>query len=259
VDQATPWRQFLGLNIKGTPAMPARAVAHDLRVAKRRASVVAVQEFKWPWYWRQLGRVLPARGKRRGWQAYPNHELGLARPGFGAQAILWSSAHWRKIGSRRALLHEGEPKISERRWLRAALLADRQTGRHAWFGSTHFVVGGDRPEDGPIRQAMLSRDLDALDKFLALLTRDGHPVVFQLDANLRSSSGQTYRRFRAILKRHGAQLHGNLKGVEFLFTIDGKRTAVEVRRAWEVPVSELRTDHEGRGITFRLAPRVESS
>ena len=254
MNQATPWRQFLGLNIKGTPAMSARAVAHDLRAAKRHASVLALQEFKWPWYWRQLGRVLPARGKRP-WEAYPTHELGLARPGFGAQAILWSSAEWRRIGSRRALLHEGEAGISETRWLRAALLADRQTGLHSWFGSTHFVVGGDRPEDGPIRQAMLGRDLDALDGFLALLTRDGHPVVFQLDANLRSSSGQTYQRFRAILKRHGAKLHGNPKGVEFLLSIDGDRTAVEVRRAWEVPTSELRTDHEGRGITFRLVPK----
>jgi hypothetical protein len=254
VDQATPWRHFLGLNIKGTPAMPARAVAHDLRAAKKRADVVVLQEFKWPWYWRELGRVLPRGRGRKAWQAYPNHELGLARPGFGAQAILWSSTAWRKVGSRRALLHEGEAKISERRWLRAAHLADRQTGRSAWFGSTHFVVGGDRSSDGPIRQAMMRRDLDALDEFLGQLTRSGDPVVFQLDANLRSTS-EVYRRFRAILKKHGAKLHGNLKGVEFLFTIDGAGTAVEVRRAWEVPTSELRTDHEGRGITFRLVPK----
>lgn len=253
MDQATPWRQFLGLNIKGTPAMPARAVAHDLRVAKRRASVVAVQEFKWPWYWRTLGRQLPAASSSA-WRSSPNPLVGLARPVFGGQAVAWRGQLWRRRKTRRLLLHAGAAGISESRQLRAALLEDRNTELRAWFGTTHFVVGGDQTSDSLRRRNLLAEDLAQLDRFLAELTRTGDPVVFQLDANIRPRS-EAYPKLRAILRRHRATIHGT-HGVEFLFTINGTRTLVEVKDDWIVPTSELRTDHEGRGITFRLVART---
>jgi hypothetical protein len=245
----TTWRHFLGLNIKGTPAMPGRAVAHDLRIAKRRGDVVALQEFKWPWYWMRLSRILP-RGGRAKWRAYPSHDRGLARPNEGAQAVLWKASAWRRVDSRRALLHEGAAKITERRWLRAVLLEDRETGLRAWFGSTHFVVGGDEAADSPRRKAILDGDIARLDAFLADLLGTGHPVLFQLDANIRPSS-VAFRTFRDVLRKHEARLHGD-RGVEYLFHIDAPGTTVHVLKPWVVPVQELRTDHEGRGLTFRL-------
>lgn len=245
----TSWRRFVGLNIKGTPAMRAAAVRHDLELALGRASVIVLQEFKWPWYWRTLGRVVARRRERR-WRSFPGFLRGLARPVFAAQAVVWRSHGWKRRGSRRRLLHRGAAGISESRQLRAALLEDKETKLRAWFGTTHFVVGGDQDTDGPRRRAILEHDLEQLDAFLGELTATGYPVLFQLDANIRPSS-DAYPAFRAVLKRHRARLHG-ARGVEYLFTINGRHGRVGVLRDWTIPTSELRTDHEGRGITFRL-------
>lgn len=248
----TPWRRFLGMNIKGTPAMPAVAVAHDLGLGRSRSSVLVLQEFKWPWYWRTLGRIVPALSAQR-WRSSPTATGGLAFPVRGAQAVTWRGQEWRRRRTRRRLLHKGVANISEDRHLRAVLLEDRNTELRAWFGTTHFVVRGDQEADPIRRRDLMARDLVALDRFLTELVASGEPVLFQLDANLRPRSG-VYRRFCRILRTHGATIHG-AHGVEFLFTIDGTRTRVEVKDDWIVPTHELRTDHEGRGITFRLVAR----
>jgi hypothetical protein len=248
----TVWHNFAGLNIKGTPAMSARKVRHDLRVAKNYASVVVLQEFRWPWYWRVATRVMGRVKKwRNRWASSPSYRDGLARPVFGAQAVMWRRKVWKRLDTMQRILHRGAAGISEDRRLRACLLADRETGLAAWFGTTHFVVGGDNDGDGRKRRAMLQEDIRRLDKFLTDLTADGEPVVFQLDANIRAKS-DTYRQFREMLARHKAILHGNKSGVEYLFTINGKKVRVDVKKAWQIPVTALRTDHEGRGITFRL-------
>lgn len=246
------WHRFAGLNIKGTPAMSGRKVRHDLRVAKNHASVVVLQEFRWPWYWRSANRVLNRAKKwRNRWASSPSYADGLARPVFGAQAVLWKRKPWKRRDTKQRVLHDGEAGISETRRLRACLLEDRESGLAAWFGTTHFVVGGDNDGDGPVRRRMLQENMDRLDEFLADLVATGHPVVFQLDANIRASS-DTYRQFRAMLAKHRAVLHGNKAGVEYLFTINAKKARVQVDKAWQIPTSALHTDHEGRGITFRL-------
>jgi len=246
---ATSWRRFLGLNVRGTPAMRAAAVRHDLELALERASVVALQEFKWPWYWRTLSRAVTRRPARR-WRAFPGFVRGLARPVFAGQTVVWRAHGWKRRDSRRRLLHAGAAGISESRQLRAVLLEDRDTGLRAWFGTTHFVVAGDESTDGPRRRAILEHDLEQLDAFLGELEATGYPVLFQLDANIRTSS-DAWPAFRRLLKRRRARIHGP-RGVEYLFTINGRRGRVDVLHDWIVPVRELRTDHEGRGITFRL-------
>lgn len=248
----TPWRRFLGMNIKGTPSMPAVAVAHDLAVGRSRSSVLVLQEFRWPWYWRTLGRVVPALSTQK-WRSSPGAAVGFSRPVLGAQAVTWRGQDWRRRRTRRRLLHRGVANVSEDRHLRAVLLEDRNTELRAWFGTTHFVVRGDQDSDPIRRRDLMARDLAALDQLLTELVASGEPVLFQLDANLRPRSA-VYQKFRRILRNHGATIHGT-HGVEFLFTIDGSRTKVEVKDDWIIPVHELRTDHEGRGITFRLVAR----
>lgn len=251
-----PWRRFAGANIKGTPAMRARKVRHDLRVLKSHASLLVLQEFKWPWYWRAARRVLSRmtkKGKR--WGSSPTYRDGLARPVFGAQAVLWRRNVWRHLDTRQRLVHHGAAGISEDRRLRACLVADRENPVPGWAGTTHFVVSGDNDNDSPKRRAMMQDDIQSLDRFLRDLRATGHPIVFQLDANIRASS-DVYRQFRGMLRKHGARLQGNRRGVEYLFVIDGRDATVEVKNSWQIPASALRTDHEARGLTFRFVART---
>lgn len=246
----TDWFRFLGMNIRGTPAMPAEAVEHDLKVARERCDVLVVQEFRWPWYWKTARRVIGRGTRTNRWRSNPGYAKGLLAPVLGAQAILWKADRFKQVRNLRSLLHLGRAKISENRYLRASLLQDRSTGISFWAGSTHFVVGGDESSDPKLRRSILATDIKNLDAFLGRLVKSGHPVFMQLDANVRSTS-ETYDEFMAVMRKHGATLHGGL-GIEYLLTIDGRETRVEVKGHWIVSTNAIRTDHEGRGITARL-------
>lgn len=241
-----PWLRFVGQNIKGTPAMSAAKVVHDLRAVKARADVFTVQEFKWPWYWRSLSRVL-----LRNWSTFPGKDQGLAHPIRGAQALAWRNHRLALVDAKSAVLHDGEAHWSDDRFLRACLLepVDHQ-GYAAWFGGTHYVVNGDKGTDPPTGRRMMATDLRNTADFLDRLIATGYPIAFELDANIRvgTAAWTTFRRM--IEARHGT-FHGDL-GVEYLFTIPGRESAIQVRQAWTIPTSALFTDHEGRGVTLRV-------
>jgi hypothetical protein len=243
------WFRFLGMNIKGTPPMGRPAVEHDLNVARERCDVLVTQEFRHSWYFRAAKSVLGAE-----WGSSPGYAHGTLRPVAGAQGVLWRKDRFKRLRTRRAPLHAGEAGVSESRALRAVLLQDRETGLKCWFGSTHFVVKGDEHFDTPLRRGMMRTDLEALDKFIARRKRSGHPIIFQLDANLHPGS-YVYDDFMRIMRKHGATIHGE-HGIEFLFTIDGEHVAVEVKKDWIVRKDEIKTDHEGRGITARLVKKA---
>jgi hypothetical protein len=247
----TKWFRFLGMNIKGTPSMRRARVEHDLNVARKNASVLVTQEFKWRWYFRAAKAVL-GRATHR-WASSPGYGHGTLRPVAGAQSVKWKTKRWRRLRTRRALLHKGVARVSESRSLRAVLLQDRETRLRAWFGTTHFVVGGDEAGDSPLRKRMLRENIEALDKFIEDLKANGNPIFFQLDANIHPGTW-AYDEFMAVMRKHKATIHG-AHGVEFLFTIDGEDTKVEVRRDWIIPRDQLETDHEGRGVTARLVKR----
>lgn len=241
---------FIGMNIRGTPAMKASAVRHDLKVARGNSDVCVVQEFRWPWYWRTLARLMDVATPLMAWRSSPGRQQGYADPVKGAQAVLWNGKVWRRMGVRVKLLHLGVAGISEHRYLRAVLLEENETGKRCWFVTTHFVVGGDEQRDDPFRKKMLRHNVMVLDHFLRGLKATSHPVICQLDANIHRGS-EAYWGFQRMLTKHGAKIHGD-HGVEYLFTIDGRKVSVQVVRDWQVPTSALKTDHEGRGITFRL-------
>lgn len=245
---ASQRRGFLGMNVRGTPAMPSEDVRHDVELGTRRAGVLAFQEFRHRRYWLQLRTVM--RAHQHPWRSFPRVAVGLARPVFAGQAIAWDHSLWRRRKVKRRKLHDGRAKISETRQLRAALLEDRTSGLACWFGTTHFVVGGDNAGDGLERRNMLANNLAVLDSFLSQLRATGHPIAFQLDANLRPTSA-AWRPFLAVMRRHGGTIHG-VRGVEYLFTINGQHVQLDVETDWIIPTRRLETDHEARGITFRL-------
>lgn len=249
----TRWVRFVGQNVKGNPAMSFRKVVHDLRVVRRHADVAVLQEFEWRWYWRALGRVL-AIGLR--WGSYPGRLRGAAHPVRGAQAVIWRRGpRWLQRGRRfQKLLHKGYHGISDDRWLRAAELIDRVTGLAFIAGTTHNVVGGDGPQDGKRRRDMLAGDLQHLAEFLDELIATGLAIVFEIDGNIHRLTA-AYQQLRKIVESRGGAFYGDL-GVEYLFVIPGRNgTKIEVHKngAWVIPDSELYTDHEGRGLTFRVA------
>jgi len=249
----TRWYRFLGMNIKGTPAMSADKVEHDLEVARSEAHVLVVQEFRWPWYWRVAKAVMAARTARwrDRWATSPGLAQGFAAPVRGAQAVLWVRGMFKRRRTWVRLLHKGRAGISESRFQRAVLLEDKATGLAFIAWTSHAVVRGDNREDPNVRESMLATDLTNIDGLLSTLKSSGFPIIGQADLNIYATSDARARLDR-IMERHGATLHGNEAGVEYLFTIPGTRARVEVQDAWEVPTRRLFTDHEGRGITFRL-------
>lgn len=246
-------RRFVGANIKGNPKMRRRKVAEDLRVIRDRADAYGLQEFRWADYWLALAvNLSPVSAD--GWRSYPNVAKGAAAPVRAAQGIGWKAKYWRCVGRRVALLHDGIARVSETRFLRAALLADRKhASLRAWHGSTHNVVGGDEAGDGPLRKAMLADNLTCLAKFLDELLATGDAVIFQLDANIHEGTA-AYERLLHIVHSRGGSFHGEL-GIEFLFTIDGDRTRVVVEHDFVIRPGVLNTDHEARGIVYRLVAR----
>lgn len=245
----TPWFRFLGMNIKGTPPMPATSVAHDLRVAQEHTDILVGQEFRHRWYWRVAKRVM---GKR--WGSSPGYRRGTLAPVAGAQPVFFRRSVFKGGRTLTRLLHWGAAKISENRFQRAKRIDVRgYDGFSLWAYTTHCVVKGDEHSDPKVRRDMLAGDLKRLDRFLTKLVRTGLPVLGQMDANIRKGSA-SYDDLMRILKRHGATVYG-VHGVEYLFVIDGREIEVEVSKHWTVSTDDLKTDHEGRGLTFRLVRR----
>lgn len=253
----SPWLRFVGANIKGTPPMKAEAVAHDLRILLAVADVVGLVEFRHRWYWTTL-RGLFARLKSARWRSFPRARRGILAPVWAGQALAWKRTVLRKRGTRTRWSHRGEKGISEDRRIRAVLLEELTSGLCCWFLILHNVVGGDRRGDGPKRKEMLTEeDLPALLDLLCDLRITGHPIVGQGDFNIADDS-QAYGQLMDLFDATDATVHGE-HGIEYLWTIPGRNgVEVEVKRDWIVPVDRLRTDHEGRGILFRLVQRPRS-
>lgn len=245
-----------GANIKGTPRMAAKKVREDLKTLREAGSVGVVQEFKHDYYWRIASGVFIKFFNKK-WNTSPSAVRAFAHPVAGAQAVFWNRRIWKKITTRKLLLHRGAAGISEDRYLRAVLLEDRATGLRCWFGTTHFVVGGDRENDSKVRRNMLSGNIEKLDKFLRELEKSGYPIWFQLDANIGLHSA-AYRPFKEMLDRHNATIHGE-HGVEYTFTINSYESKIVVTRAFRINTKahggKMNTDHEVRLTRFHLAEK----
>lgn len=238
-----------GGNERGTPPMPGWKVRADLRVYRKRLDVVGLVEFKWDWYWDMLLKVLSAKRAGR-WGTFPGIRRGRSRPVWGGQMMFWKRDLFTIRDKRARILHDGEAGISEDRRIRAGLLEEDATGRLFWALFTHNVVGGDRKGDGRRRVEILEEDIDALDRMLTDLRKTGHPIWGQLDANIGRGS-MAYAEFMRMLGRHGAKVHGP-HGIEYTFTIPGDTTKIRVHDVWEIPTSDLHTDHEVRCLTISL-------
>jgi len=243
----TPWYVFCGQNIKGTPHMPAAHAGHDIKVITKAADICVLQEFKWEDYWKAMTAELP----RDQWHMYPSREAGLANPVDGAQANLWRVDKFSVRNRSKEVLMPQEAGISETRWLRAVLLASKANpSLMAWYGTTHFVVGGDESKDEGKRKTILSRNIGRFDAFLSKLEQGGFPIIWELDANIHSNTN-AFKEFDTVVRSHKGIYHGH-QGVEYCVTFNNRFANVEVKKAWTIPTSELFTDHEGRLIQFRL-------
>ena len=242
----TPWFRFGGANIKGTPAMKASAVAHDLRVLSKEVDVAVLQEFKWRWYWVTLHAILKGL-----WGTAPKWRDAVPHPIKGAQAVIWRRKMFKRLDEKAMLLHDGRGGISDDRWLRAARLQVKGTLLSFWALTTHYVVGGDMAGDGPERKDMMYReDIPNLDKMLTALLRSGWPVILELDANIHRTSA-AYDEFMAVIRKHKGQVIGAV-GVEYLVVFQGTKAGLDVRNAGIIPTSRLKTDHEVRTVEARV-------
>jgi hypothetical protein len=249
----TAWTRFAGANIKGNPSMSAAKVKGDIELLRRNCTVMVLQEFRWPWYWGSITQTLRENlAPARRWRTAPGMARGKAKPVYAAQAIAWHNGRWKRTERvRQYLLHKGVAQVSEARYLRAALLAEQETGMECWFGTTHNVVGGDAAGDSARRKAILGQDIERLHALLRELKKTGHPVVFQGDFNIHRDTW-AYKDLMWMLKGMRARVIGE-HGVEYLFVIDAHSDVkVEVAKDWVILPKRLNTDHEVRGMTFRL-------
>lgn len=242
--------RFGGFNIKGTPRMSAKRVSHDIGVVKERCDVAFLSEYKWDYYWGVLRHRIVHRGEQT-WGTFPGLVRGFAAPVFGAQVVLWDKDKFRFKKGHRRLLHRGRRRISESRQLRGAWLEEELTGLDCWFAGTHYVVKGDERSDPDIRNKMMQTDIRHTAEFLDDLIRTGAPIVFQLDANIHPGTW-AYAEFRNMIKQRNGRIIGE-HGIEFLIVFDRhSKTKVIVEHPFRVSKEALETDHEGRGIVFRL-------
>src|SRR5688500_12267318 len=126
--------EFVGANIKGWPAMPPWKVRQDLQVLRQRADLTALQEFRWPRYWEALD---VARDRGEGGSA-PSRRVGEERSTYAGQANVWLRREWAYVQQAENLRHRGYAEVSEARWLRSTLVADREHPAllQVWAGTT---------------------------------------------------------------------------------------------------------------------------
>lgn len=241
-------RRVVWMNVKGNPPMTKQQVEEDVRKGMDSGSVLMLNEYKWQMYWRTASRT--ALGQ---WGSSPGFAAGTLHPNRGAQPIMWKREVWRHEETRLRLMHDGVAGISEDRYMRAVLLRERGTQLRCWFATSHFVVGGDQAGDGKQRKAMLRQDITRMTRMLTALRSTGHPIIFQGDLNIHDH-GWAYTLLRLMLAGLDARIVGE-HGVEYTFIINWPRegrTRVEVERSWTIRNARLNTDHEARGLTFRL-------
>lgn len=242
---------FAGANIKGTPSMTARSVAHDMTLLMRTAGVFVVQEFKWKWYWKVAGILMAAA-----WGSFPGKTNGLGHPILGAQAIFWKRSLFTLVDTFSTPAFDfglDNAGIMDNRWIRAALLKRKRDLFTAWYLTTHFVVGGDEAGDGPLRKKFMKQNIHRLDHVLTKLQNSGFPIIGELDANIHRGTW-AYEEFIAMLRKHGATLHGE-HGVEYAFTINGRYGTFTEVIPDVIPTSKLKTDHEVRVLYWNGTPR----
>jgi len=252
-------REFdaVGANIRGIPRMKVEHVRADLKTLKNRGDIIVTQEFGLDYYWAQFERVY-MKSIERTWASSPNHRRAFGNPIEGAQAVFWKTELFKRIDVNKAPSFDFDIStagIMNNRWLRAGLLEERESGLRGHFGTTHFVVGGDRGSDSPQRKRLMSSNIEHLDDFLNRLRHTGDPIWFQLDANIARDSS-TYPQFKAMLNKHKAKVHG-VPGIEYCFTIDSHTdTKMVVRKEYVIRTRKvggpLFTDHEARGTRMYL-------
>ena len=253
----TAWHKFVGTNERGTPPMPRNKVLADLAylVTTEDVDSFVVCEFKWDYYWEAAEDLLS-----EDWKSSPPMKRGKRFPVVSAQAVFWRKDIYRKIRTRLSLAHLGVAGISETRFIRSVLLADVVTDLRHWELITHFVVGGDEEGDGEKRKKMLRKNIRRLDRHIAARKRSGQPIIGQLDANIHKGTW-AYDELMEVFRKHDARVVG-VHGVEYLFVIDGRTTKVEVKRDFDIKPKRnngpLETDHEARGLIFRLVKKVRS-
>lgn len=261
----TEWLDFQGMNVKGNPRMPVTSVRNDVEQFSKNCDSGVMCEFRWGSYWGVAQRVLANEKVKpvERWGSFPGYQRGRQAPVSAGQPVFWKRSIFEKEKGKRTLCHMGRAGISEFRLIRGVLLAHKRTMLKVWNVVAHFVVGGDQDSDGPKRKKILRANIRRFVRFLTRLKKSGHPIIGQLDANIRKG-GWAYTLWKGEMRKVGAQFHGDDDGVEYLFGIDEhSKTKIEVKRTINLyPKSRggvLFTDHESRGMHYRLWQRVKVS
>lgn len=234
------FQKLISQNVMGTPAMPYKRVVHDLRVVKGKdPTVVALQEFKWKWYWAGILRVFGLS-----WGKFPSMFLGPR----SSQPILWHRSTLRKIRSDRVRVHVASEWTQER-FLNCVLFEIKATGYRFWVTNTHLVPN---PDPGTLRYAIWRRGMRIIRNRVSDLLETGHPMICVGDYNTRSEVfGQEF---------HGwpVRYNGLTETIDKVISIDNSFARIMEEFVNDVPDDELWTDHPGRMLGFRVVGRHES-
>lgn len=234
--------RLISQNIKGTPAMKYKDVTNDLKVLKaKEPDIIALQEMKWVWYWTALLRVfLPTR-----WGKFPKLFLGAR----SSQPIIWDRREWKRIATKRVLLHEGkaaDPHGWEDRYIIAVLLENKKSGFRVWVTNRHYLPAAYTSPAGSLRRKVWSV-ANGRDRRLMQHLADGDFPWFSVgDFNW---PGEVYP---DKINGRRPEYHGGSQPIDKIISLGNKRGQVEERDSGRVSLSQLETDHAGRVLDFVL-------
>lgn len=221
-------RKIIYQNIKGTPRMPYRDVLHDIKVMKEEdPDVLCLQEFKFKDYWATL-------------RVFPPHLYGKYPKGFlgdrSSQPVIWKRSAFRKIKVKGRLLHKGYAGNTEARYLRAALLEDKQTKVREWFKNTHYLPRG---------ASMYDRVWPVANRRDVAFTREcmetGDPLTGGGDYN---RVGQVMP--IAFFDRYPVHYVTPPESIDKVYVIANKKARHIVVTEGTIRLERLKTDHAGR-------------
>lgn len=175
----TPWFDFVTQNVQALPLMTQTHVVEDVERTARDADLFALQEI-FPERYENAVRDLNSDTVRVWVPGDPN----------GGCALGWPKRYWALLERDKVLLHEGEAKVTDHRFLVWAHLRHVKTEAEVVLFTFHYVPGAWNDDIDPreeVRRPMWHQDRQVTKDFMKEWVEKGVPLLGGGDGNRRHS------------------------------------------------------------------------